>query len=549
MSVYEFKSTQFESLAQFKKSFRKLSLKIHPDKTGGSEEPFKEALEVYETGLTWFKINERPFCFNNRAHADNIFDFFFRHGYHWKPPKASEPKESPKPLFKGEPIVPTPAFASPTYAKMWARSYLCSAFCQYGSIPSAVSSYVNAVATLLNHMSSVYRRYISVGLKRSGLDFVGVFHEVMRYVTIYTPRMEKDGSFEERSYDMYLGYIPCHEEVPLVTLRFRYTKITQELVNRTFSEDSWAEESEAGSSSKHFKSSAEIQQMLDEIRKEVSSAKQAAMKPAFRKLQIQIETKSSIIRRMKEMHDKEVSGLQSEIDRLQEAATDFADEGTDAIRTVCAPVGTSSATSLNSIMRDKQLITEVYEFFDAVDIDSSGNFSLRDSLIEAHRLEFPDSEFDEREKFAVSGVQRYRRACKRSADGEVLLAKSRKAQSQIFLDYQHLTRTLLANPSLSRFCHMITSLAAREIAPSSAKVASLMLHLADISDNSLNINVAHAVLGLHTAAEKRRYVADLQKFNASRMTCMESLKKKKSICGRRVMIGKKLCSYHNRLLK
>jgi hypothetical protein len=98
---------------------------------------------------------------------------------------------------------------------------------------------------------------------------------------------------------------------------------------------------------------------------------------------------------------------------------------------------------------------------------------------------------------------------------------------------------------------MITSLAAREIAPSPIHMAALMLHLKDISDGELNANVAYSVLGMCSRDEKDAYLSHIQSFTNKNITCLQINKRSsgKMVCGQRTMKGKSMCSYHVRKIK
>ena len=95
---------------------------------------------------------------------------------------------------------------------------------------------------------------------------------------------------------------------------------------------------------------------------------------------------------------------------------------------------------------------------------------------------------------------------------------------------------------------MMVTLASREIAPCPVRLAALMLHLKDIADGSLNINVAYNILGLRDKLQKKTYLSEAKVFAEAKMTCMQVLEKKSGpqICGQRVMTGKTICSYHAR---
>jgi hypothetical protein len=98
---------------------------------------------------------------------------------------------------------------------------------------------------------------------------------------------------------------------------------------------------------------------------------------------------------------------------------------------------------------------------------------------------------------------------------------------------------------------MITSLAAREISPSPVHMAALMLHLKDISDGQLNVNVAYNVLGMCNREERDEYLSHIRYFTEKNMTCLQINERSNGsmVCGQRVMKGKMMCSYHVRKVK
>ena len=133
----------------------------------------------------------------------------------------------------------------------------------------------------------------------------------------------------------------------------------------------------------------------------------------------------------------------------------------------------------------------------------------------------------------------------------ILSRKNIENGSRGFQSYQVVCRSLLMRPYLSKFCHMITSLAAREISPSPVYMAALMLHLKDISDRQLNVNVAYNVLGLCNRDEKDAYLSHIQSFTEKNMTCSQINERSNGsmVCGQRGMKGKLMCSYHVRKVK
>ena len=265
--VNTFESTQFQDINHLKKYYRKLSLNIHPDKTRGSDEPFKKALEVYELGVTWFKTHMSPFCSTNPKHSRGIFDFFHGHGFEWSAPSYT------RKLFKGNPIEPPPAFDTENYAKVWARCCLTALCALSGKITEACVRFVNAAATALNHLRRVYRRCITVGLSEDNIDFNADYQSILGYIRLFTPKYNAGEASWKYPENQFLIVITCQSEVPVVTLRFNTSSITTELVDRMFSKPTWAKEvSEENTEPKEL---AKVQKILDEIREEVLKAKEA----------------------------------------------------------------------------------------------------------------------------------------------------------------------------------------------------------------------------------------------------------------------------------
>ena len=97
---------------------------------------------------------------------------------------------------------------------------------------------------------------------------------------------------------------------------------------------------------------------------------------------------------------------------------------------------------------------------------------------------------------------------------------------------------------------MITSLAARELSLCPIRIAMLMLHLKEISNGTINANVAFSVLGLCDRVERNTYL--LSTFSEEKKMCMEMLETKdgkQQMCALRAMRGKDMCSFHMRDLK
>ena len=217
----------------------------------------------------------------------------------------------------------------------------------------------------------------------------------------------------------------------------------------------------------------------------------------------------------------------------------------------CYPVGFGldmSVYNIQDIEAEKQLLADAYTFFDGIDVDDDGNFSLRDAINAAYMLQHPDATHDQIQKSVKAALRTSLRqlASKRAADGKV---KDQAAGG--YRPYLAVASLFLHRPDLTKFCDMIVSLATREIAPCPIRIAALVLHIKDISDGILNVNVAYHVLGLYSRSQKDTYLAAAKILTGPGTTCKQMVESKSvsRVCGARVMRGKNVCSYHNRKIK
>ena len=220
-------------------------------------------------------------------------------------------------------------------------------------------------------------------------------------------------------------------------------------------------------------------------------------------------------------------------------------------RSGCYPVGFGLDTSvydIQDIETEKQLLADAYTFFDGIDVDDGGNFSLRDAINAAYMLQNPAATHDQIQKSVKAALRTSLRhlALKRAVDGT---AKDQATEG--YRPYLVVVGLLLHRPELTKFCDMIVSLATREIAPCPVQVAALVLHIKDISDGLLNVNVAYNVLGLCSRPQRDIYLAAAKALTGPTSTCRKIVESKgiSRTCGARFMRGKNVCSYHNRKIK
>ena len=201
---------------------------------------------------------------------------------------------------------------------------------------------------------------------------------------------------------------------------------------------------------------------------------------------------------------------------------------------------------MDGIEQEKQINRQAYDFFDCINVNSDGHFSVCDAVHAAYMLQHPDATYDEIQARVNSTSRNNRRILnKRQKIGDELVPSP---STKGYQPYPVIARLLLNRSDLTKFCDMMVALASREIAPCPVRLAALMLHLKDIADGSININVAFNILGLRDKLQQKTYFLEAKVFAEAKMTCMQVLEKKSGpqICGQRVMTGKAICSYHAR---
>ena len=213
---------------------------------------------------------------------------------------------------------------------------------------------------------------------------------------------------------------------------------------------------------------------------------------------------------------------------------------------VPSQIGFPSDITMDGIEQEKQINRQAYDFFDCINVNSDGHFSVHDAVHAAYMLQHPDATYDEIQARVNSTSRNNRRILnKRQKIGDELVPSS---STKGYQPYQVIARLLLNRSDLTKFCDMMVALASREIAPCPVRLAASMLHLKDIADGSINVNVAFNILGLRDKLQQKTYVLEAKVFAEAKMTCMQVLEKRSGpqICGQRVMTGKTICSYHAR---
>ena len=215
---------------------------------------------------------------------------------------------------------------------------------------------------------------------------------------------------------------------------------------------------------------------------------------------------------------------------------------------VPSKIGFPSDITMVGIEKEKQINRHAYDFFDCINVNSDGDFSVLDAVHAAYMMQDPDATDDEIQARVSSATRNTRRIlAKRQKLGDELVSSS--STKGLYQPFPVIAKLLLNRSDLSKFCDMMVTLASREIAPSHVRLAALMLHLKDIAnDGSLNINVAYNILGLRDKIQQQNYLSEAKVFAEAKMTCMQVLEKRSGpqICGQRVMTGKTICSYHAR---
>jgi curved DNA-binding protein CbpA len=493
----ELRTTTFKDLGSFTKAYRRGALQLHPDKHAGQSEKlqklaemkFKKLVKIFEKGVLWFKTHQGSFCYTKTS----IFMFGS-----WAEFSA---QKKPK-LYPGKDLPPraeVPYWLHPKFPKIATRA---AALVKHELTVAELSS----AATKARRLQLHYKRWMEQGFdtKVEHADWDACASKIL---SGYYFTMESDGLY------YFPGKIAKED---MVEVKFVGTPGDSAMFTRWF-DDNESDPAPDKPSGCKIHTAEEFEQAVKEAREIVEDELKRNTSERFAKMQETIDS----LEKSKSM----------EIDEKEKNKIDL------------TPVGYLEMKSLSDAKTQQELLTKVYNFFDSLDVDKKGNFSLKDAYCAAYQLEHPDANIEEVDAFAAKAFRNAR--SKRKHENS-----SAAKGSKVFVSYPELIRLLMLSVELSRFAHIISSLAAREIAPSQSSIAALMLHLTDISHNSLNINVAFSVLGLGSQKEKKAYLNDLCIFTADKISCMEALAVKKGgICGSKVMRCKTVCSYHFRRMK
>ena len=541
-AVRDFTKTVFVTISQLKTSYRKVSLVAHPDK-GGSEDAFKELNMIYTDGLLWFKTSSSAFIYPDFVDGDT-------HDL----------------IVRGTPIVPTPTFMKDDFPVRWARQIVasCEMMYEYHRQPHGNFS-VADLQSLIDSVCRLKAYYVAwLDIGASPKINHGHFLNSWRQILYYSTRMLdvrpvgiSNAVFEELT--AAFGHIK-YSNVDVSNIRI--TGDAQ--LEKMFGDNAWVY---VGQPPKRTLTEQELEKLVEEARAEGASevaatssinAEQATALTKMGKQLKELKKASETAKRSMQLKiqkgEDTIALMEKQLqEQLEHAYTQPFQDHT--LRVAPYPIGFPSDITMETMGGEQTIIRKAYEFFDTINIDNCGNFCLRDAINAAYMLQHPNFTKKEIEQKVVTAMRTARKqvarkqSTKRTSEGSV---KETRKNDSGYHPYLVLTRMLLRRSDLTEFCDMITTLAAREIAPCPIRIAILMLHIKEIAMGNLNINVAFSVLGLCSEEERDQYLSSLRTFTNERIMCMEVLTAKngaQQMCSQRVMRGKEICSYHARSLR
>lgn len=528
--VSEFKKTVFRDVHHLKRAFKKAALLVHPDK-GGSHDAFGILNCVYEDGIVWFKQFNSSFAYTSAS-------------------------ECPYHVVKGNAIVPTPVFMENRFPFLWVRKLIISAdvhayiqdkrFCNVNFVD------LQAVADGILRLRAYYTAWLVKGATSniSSRHFMNSWRSIL-YLSERVCSLDPFNEFDPVDTELRTAFadIPfissCDVQVIVSSCMGQFEKMFENDVHSDMSPP-------------QKPSSQYIQELMKQARAEaerdvhaiiVTNGEQAH---AIQKMERHItELKEANRQARADSKKGEIKLLHMEKTLNEHLDAISMEKQNAGSSSGCYPVGFGldmSVYNIQDIEAEKQLLADAYTFFDGIDVDDDGNFSLRDAINAAYMLQYPDATHDQIQKSVKAALRTSLRqlASKRAADGKV---KDQAAGG--YRPYLAVVSLLLHRPDLTKFCDMIVSLATREIAPCPIRIAALLLHIKDISDGILNVNVAYNVLGLYSRSQKDTYLAATKILTGPGSACKQMVESKSvsRVCGARVMRGKNVCSYHNRKIK
>jgi hypothetical protein len=173
---------------------------------------------------------------------------------------------APKPLVKGIPIIPTPIWSLPGFAKRWARAQLTSFFILEDCISPNHLLHVNETASVFNHFAAGYHHWLDVG-------FYSSISESEVLTSWNTVKNRSCGS----SGTCYVIGDPITSRIIFPRgfdeVKFEEIKMNvafdRDGVASIFDDEPWSKGQKQGWK---FKSTAEVEAMLDTVRNEMELA-------------------------------------------------------------------------------------------------------------------------------------------------------------------------------------------------------------------------------------------------------------------------------------
>jgi hypothetical protein len=203
---------------------------------------------------------------------------------------------------------------------------------------------------------------------------------------------------------------------------------SQEQLERMFGDGMWSKVEVLTSSNQTY-NEEDLQRFIKEAKVEaeaevaviasVSEQKAKALKKMERQMEelraVNTNARKTMKWSIKESEDRLVAMEKQYVQPLE-----LMDPANAHILTVNSPIGFESEMTSENIENAKKLLQQAYEFFDGVNVDDSGNFSLRDALSNAYMMEYPEKTYEDIKKHADVAI----RNCQRQ------LSKKRKLEHE-----------------------------------------------------------------------------------------------------------------------
>ena len=533
-AVHKFQKTMFMNSSELTKAYRKVSLIAHPNK-GGGEESFKKLNTIYTEGLVWFMKSSSEFLFT--ARDDDMTQ-----------------------VVKGTSAVPAPKFMKDDFPVRWARQLVtaCEVMYEYHKVEYD-DFHVHALQFIINSVCRL-RAYYEAWLQVGASPKVEFSHFAQSWQSIQY--------LSSRIFEMRGNiFNPISEELTAAFAHVEYStvdvseiKITGEAQwEKMFGDEVWAKV-KSTPKNKTF-TEQELEQFVHAATTKVAaeaavlsliSSQQAA---ALTKMETQTQELNEATEKAKNDLKLEISKSLNKIKLMEKQLLEQLDQvygqyNNQVSKDVSYAIGFPADVTTETMEREKTIIRRAYDFFDSININDDGDFSVNDAMHAAFMMQYPAMSKEGIEKKVDNGVRNTRRQIankKRTAEGT-----EKKVVSNGYHSYPVVARLLLNCPQLTEFCDLIISLATLELTPCPIRTAMRVMYLKDISNGNLNVNVAYNILGLCNAVDRELYLLSLHAFTNEKIMCAQVVRGKgvsQKRCSHRAMKGKEMCSYHMRQLK